>query len=115
MAQSGPVTLLDSKNLYLEFSGNLLPVTKAGHQLNFKFDVNISLFIYVYFKILFHFFNQIILICFKKAFKDNRCEFSIRMKDPEDHAACRVFFMTEPKVCLLYNSLSINIHFMYSF
>lgn len=41
IAHSTAVTLLDSKDVYLEFSGNLVPVTKSGSQPVFAFEVNV--------------------------------------------------------------------------
>ncbi|CAG9109216.1 unnamed protein product [Plutella xylostella] len=62
--------LLGGKYVHLEFSGNLLPVTKCGTQPTFKFE----------------------------AFKDNRVEFTVRVKHQGEPAAGRVYFMNEPKV-----------------
>ncbi|CAG9109213.1 unnamed protein product [Plutella xylostella] len=42
VAHSTAVRLLDGKDVHLEFSGNLLPVTKCGTQPTFKFEVHLS-------------------------------------------------------------------------
>ncbi|XP_061724534.1 uncharacterized protein LOC133530585 [Cydia pomonella] len=70
VAHSTSVKFLDSKEVYLEFSGNLVPVTKSGSQPMFKFE----------------------------AFKDNRVEFPVRVKHPEESSSGRIYFMNEPKV-----------------
>lgn len=61
---------LDSKDLYIEFSGNLIPVTKSGVQLKFTF----------------------------KAFRQNRLSFHAKVKDPLLDPVARMLFMREPKV-----------------
>ncbi|XP_041983905.1 interaptin-like isoform X2 [Aricia agestis] len=70
VAHSTAVVLSDGKPVYLEFSGNLVPVTKSGTQPNFTFE----------------------------AFKDNRVEFTVRVKHHEESPAGRIYFMNEPKV-----------------
>ncbi|CAD0206244.1 unnamed protein product [Chrysodeixis includens] len=70
VAHSTSVRFLDSKEVYLEFSGNLVPVTKSGSQPMFTFE----------------------------AFKDNRVEFTVRVKHHEENPSGRIYFMNEPKV-----------------
>lgn len=62
--------VLDGKDLYIEFSGNLVPVTKSGVQLKFTF----------------------------KAFRQNRLSFHVKVKDPLSDPVARMLFMKEPKV-----------------
>lgn len=61
---------LDGKDLYIEFSGNLVPVTKSGVQLKFTF----------------------------KAFRQNRLSFHVKVKDPLLDPVARMLFMREPKI-----------------
>ncbi|XP_018401758.1 PREDICTED: ankyrin-2-like [Cyphomyrmex costatus] len=61
---------LDGKDLYIEFSGNLIPVTKSGMQLKFTF----------------------------RAFRQNRLSFHVKVKDPLLDPVARMLFMREPKV-----------------
>ncbi|XP_050685077.1 uncharacterized protein LOC126979682 isoform X4 [Leptidea sinapis] len=70
VAHSTAVRFLDGKEIHLEFSGNLVPVTKSGSQPAFKFE----------------------------AFKDNRVEFTVRVKHHEESPSGRIYFMNEPKV-----------------
>lgn len=70
VAHSTSVRLLDGKEVYLEFSGNLVPVTKSGTQPMLTFE----------------------------AFKDNRAEFTVRVKHREENPSGRIYFMNEPKV-----------------
>lgn len=56
--------------MYLEFSGNLVPVTKSGQQLKFTF----------------------------KAFRQNRLSFNVKVKDQLLDPVARMMFMREPKV-----------------
>lgn len=69
VAHSTAVKFLDGKPIYLEFSGNLVPVTKSGTQPTFTFE----------------------------AFKDNRVEFTVRVKHHEENPSGRIYFMNEPK------------------
>ncbi|KAG6445462.1 hypothetical protein O3G_MSEX003902 [Manduca sexta] len=70
VAHSTSVKFLDGKDVYLEFSGNLVPVTKSGSQPMLTFE----------------------------AFKDNRVEFTVRVKHHEESPSGRIYFMNEPKV-----------------
>ncbi|XP_055922516.1 ankyrin-3 isoform X2 [Eupeodes corollae] len=69
VAKSRDVEIPEDQDIYLEFSGNLLPVLKSGEQLNMKFH----------------------------AFRENRLSFLVRVKDQED-AFGRISFMSEPKI-----------------
>ncbi|XP_066908562.1 ankyrin-2 isoform X2 [Halyomorpha halys] len=70
VAKSRDVEVLEGKMQYLEFAGNLIPVTKSGDQPKLGF----------------------------RAFKENRLPFTVRVKDPHADALGRVIFMREPKV-----------------
>jgi ankyrin len=62
--------VLEGKPQYIEFSGNLVPVTKSGDQLQLGF----------------------------RAFRENRLPFTVRVKDPHADTVGRILFMKEPKV-----------------
>ncbi|XP_011332219.2 ankyrin-2 isoform X2 [Ooceraea biroi] len=70
IVKSRDVEALDGKDLYIEFTGNLVPVTKSGVQLKFTF----------------------------KAFRQNRLSFHVKVKDPQLDPVARMLFMREPKV-----------------
>jgi ankyrin len=70
MAKSRDVEVLEGKTQWVEFNGNLVPVTKSGEQLQLGFH----------------------------AFKENRLPFTVRVKDPHADTVGRVLFMREPKV-----------------
>ncbi|XP_055948769.1 uncharacterized protein LOC129981785 isoform X4 [Argiope bruennichi] len=70
VAKSRDVEVLEGKLQYLEFAGNLVPVTKSGEQLSFTFQ----------------------------AFRENRLPFTIRVKDTHQEPMGRVAFMREPRV-----------------
>ncbi|CAL1295809.1 unnamed protein product [Larinioides sclopetarius] len=70
VAKSRDVEVLEGKLQYLEFAGNLVPVTKSGEQLSFTFQ----------------------------AFRENRLPFTIRVKDTHQEPLGRVAFMREPRV-----------------
>ncbi len=57
----------------MEMSGNLVPVTKSGEQLSFRFY----------------------------AFRENRLPFTVRVKDVNAEPLGRIAFMKEPKVRVL--------------
>lgn len=61
---------MEGKSQYIEFAGNLVPITKSGEQLQFSF----------------------------RAFRENRLPFSVRVKDQHAEAIGRALFMREPKV-----------------
>ncbi|KAG5895842.1 hypothetical protein JTB14_038272 [Gonioctena quinquepunctata] len=70
VAKSRDVEVLEGKQQYVEFAGNLVPITKSGEQLSFSF----------------------------RAFRENRLPFSVRVKDQHAEAVSRCLFMKEPKV-----------------
>ncbi|KAL3274835.1 hypothetical protein HHI36_019618 [Cryptolaemus montrouzieri] len=70
IAKSRDVEVLEGKSQYIEFAGNLIPITKSGEQLQFSF----------------------------RAFRENRLPFSVRVKDQHAEAVSRCLFMREPKV-----------------
>ncbi|XP_064457859.1 ankyrin-2-like isoform X20 [Ornithodoros turicata] len=69
VAKSRDVEVLENKPQYLEFAGNLIPVTKSGEQLSLTFQ----------------------------AFRENRVPFNVRVKDLHQEALGRVAFMKEPR------------------
>uniref|UniRef100_A0A0K2T181 Putative LOC100642686 [Bombus terrestris] n=1 Tax=Lepeophtheirus salmonis TaxID=72036 RepID=A0A0K2T181_LEPSM len=69
VAKSRDVEVLEGKLNYLEFGGNLVPVSKSGQQFSLKFN----------------------------AFKENRLPFVVRVKDTESKSMGRVAFMRESK------------------
>ncbi|XP_046392819.1 ankyrin-3 isoform X15 [Ischnura elegans] len=70
VAKSRDVEVLEGKSQFVEFAGNLVPVTKSGDQLQLGFH----------------------------AFKENRLPFTVRVKDPHADTVGRILFMREPKV-----------------
>ncbi|XP_045138081.1 ankyrin-2-like isoform X33 [Portunus trituberculatus] len=70
VAKSRDVEVLEGKPQFLEFAGNLVPVTKSGDQLAFNFY----------------------------AFRENRLPFTVRVKDQHADPIGRVAFMRQPKV-----------------
>uniref|UniRef100_T1J7N3 Death domain-containing protein n=1 Tax=Strigamia maritima TaxID=126957 RepID=T1J7N3_STRMM len=69
VAKSRDVEVLENKSQYVEFAGNLIPVTKSGEQLALNFH----------------------------AFRENRLPFIVREKDPNQEPIGRIAFMKEPK------------------
>ena len=69
VAKSRDVEVLESKSQYLEFAGNLVPVTKSGEQLALTF----------------------------RAFRENRLPFVVRVKDGHAEPIGRVAFMREAR------------------
>ncbi|XP_044251362.1 ankyrin-3 isoform X2 [Drosophila takahashii] len=69
VAKSRDIEVLQDQTIYLEFAGNVVPVLKAGEQLNTKFQ----------------------------AFCENRLSFIAHIKDPEFPQG-RICFMNNPKV-----------------
>ena len=61
--------VLEGKSHFVEFGGNLVPVTKSGDQLSLRFF----------------------------AFRENRIPFNVKVKDPHSEPMGRVAFMKEPK------------------
>ncbi|XP_025017279.1 uncharacterized protein LOC107365449 isoform X4 [Tetranychus urticae] len=68
-AKSRDVEVLEGKPQYLEFAGNLVPVTKSGEQLNLTFN----------------------------AFRENRLPFLIRVRDSSQEPFGKIAFMKEPR------------------
>jgi ankyrin len=69
VAKSRDVEVLEGKSQYLEFAGNLVPVTKSGEQLSLTFQ----------------------------AFRENRLPFVMRVKDPNQDPLGRIAFMRESR------------------
>ncbi|KAI1291714.1 Ankyrin-2 [Halotydeus destructor] len=69
VAKSRDVEVLEGKRQFIEFAGNLIPVTKSGEQLSLNFQ----------------------------AFKENRLPFVMRVRDPHQEPVGRIAFMREPK------------------
>ncbi|OQR74424.1 hypothetical protein BIW11_09084 [Tropilaelaps mercedesae] len=69
VAKSRDVEVLEDTPQYLEFAGNLVPITKSGEQLALTFE----------------------------AFKENRVAFNARVKDMHQEPMGRVAFMKEPR------------------
>lgn len=75
---------MEGKSQYIEFAGNLVPITKSGEQLQFSF----------------------------RAFRENRLPFSVRVKDQHAEAVGRCLFMREPKVnIMLMKILELRLKF----
>lgn len=70
IAKSRDVEVLEGKTHYLEFFGNLFPITKSGDQLFHKFH----------------------------AFRENRLPFNIRVKDPNNETVGRISFFREARL-----------------
>lgn len=68
--------VLEGKAQFIEFAGNLVPITKSGEQLQFSF----------------------------RAFRENRLPFSVRVKDQHAEAIGRALFMREPKVSNIFSA-----------
>jgi ankyrin len=69
VAKSRDVEVLEGKLQYLEFAGNLVPVTKSGEQLSLTFQ----------------------------AFRENRLPFVMRVKDSNQDPLGRIAFMRESR------------------
>eukprot|EP00102_Acyrthosiphon_pisum_P011321 XP_008180009.1 PREDICTED: uncharacterized protein LOC100167995 isoform X5 [Acyrthosiphon pisum] len=70
VSNSRDVEVLEGKPVYVEFAGNLVPVTKSGEQLRLVV----------------------------RAFKENRLPFTMRVKDPSAEPRSWTIIMKEPKV-----------------
>ncbi|VEN62626.1 unnamed protein product [Callosobruchus maculatus] len=70
IAKSRDIEVMEGKDIYMEFAGNLVPVLQSGDQPKFSF----------------------------RAFRENRAAFNMRLRDPDEEATGRVVFMTDPKV-----------------
>ncbi|KAH1010688.1 hypothetical protein HUJ05_004944 [Dendroctonus ponderosae] len=69
VAKSRDIEILEGKDIFMEFAGNLVPVLQSNDQPKLGF----------------------------KAFKENRCAFNMRLKDHDEDAVGRIIFMAEPK------------------
>ncbi|CAG0904859.1 unnamed protein product [Cyprideis torosa] len=69
IAKSKDVEVLEGKPQFLEFGGNLVPVTKSGDQLRLMFE----------------------------AFRENRLPFTVRIKDINSKPVGRIAFMRDPR------------------
>lgn len=69
IAKSRDVEVLEHKAQFIEFAGNIAPVTKSGEQLYLIFN----------------------------AFRENRLPFTIRVKDPSQEATGRIAFMRDSR------------------
>lgn len=69
VAKSRDVEVLETKPQYLEFAGNVVPVTKSGEQLALTF----------------------------RAFRENRLPFTVRVKDSHAEPIGRIAFMREAR------------------
>lgn len=73
--------MLEGKTQYVEFAGNLVPVTKSGEQLQLGF----------------------------RAFRENRLPFTARVKDPHADSVGRTLFMREARVSIYNRGQNIMI------
>ena len=87
VAKSRDVEVLEGKPQFLEFAGNLVPVTKSGDQLAFNFY----------------------------AFRENRLPFTVRVKDQHADPIGRVAFMRQPKVSDIILKALCNFDFVLIF
>lgn len=69
IAKSRDVEVLEAKSAFVEFAGNIHPVTKSGEQLNLTF----------------------------RAFRENRLPFLVRVRDGDQEAMGRIAFMRHPR------------------
>ncbi|XP_066256212.1 ankyrin-3-like isoform X3 [Euwallacea similis] len=70
VAKSRDIEVLEGKDIYMEFAGNLVPILQSDDQPKLGF----------------------------KAFKENRCAFNMRLKDHDEDPVGRIIFMVEPKL-----------------
>ncbi|XP_065160043.1 ankyrin-3-like isoform X3 [Atheta coriaria] len=70
IAKSRDIEVLEGKDIFMEFAGNLVPVLSSGDQPRLNF----------------------------KAFRENRVAFTMRIRDQDDEPEGRIMFMTDPKV-----------------
>jgi len=66
--------VLEGKAQFVEFAGNLVPVTKSGEQLQLGF----------------------------RGFRENRLAFTVRVKDPHADPIGRILFMKEAKASIQF-------------
>ncbi|XP_068892801.1 ankyrin-3-like isoform X5 [Tenebrio molitor] len=70
IAKSRDVEVLENKEVFMEFAGNLVPVLQSGEQPRLGF----------------------------KAFRENRLAFTMRLRDPDEQPLGRIIFMSDSKV-----------------
>ncbi|KAJ8966561.1 hypothetical protein NQ314_003456 [Rhamnusium bicolor] len=70
IAKSRDIEVLEPKDVFMEFAGNLVPVLQSGDQPRLGF----------------------------KAFKENRLAFNMRLRDPDEDAVGRIVFMSDARV-----------------
>ncbi|XP_063920116.1 ankyrin-3-like isoform X2 [Zophobas morio] len=70
IAKSRDIEVLENKDVYMEFAGNLVPVLQSGEQPRLGF----------------------------KAFRENRLAFTMRLRDPDEEPVGRIIFMSDSKV-----------------
>lgn len=66
--------VLEDKSVFVEFAGNLVPITKSGDQLELNF----------------------------RAFRENRLPFTVRARDTDEKAMARILFMPDPKASIFH-------------
>lgn len=71
--------MLEDKSVFVEFAGNLVPITKSGDQLELNF----------------------------RAFRENRLPFTVRARDTDEKAMARILFMPDPKASTCNQSIAI--------
>ncbi|KAF5283144.1 hypothetical protein FQA39_LY17402 [Lamprigera yunnana] len=70
ISKSRDIEVLEGKDIYMEFAGNLVPILQSGDQPKLGFQ----------------------------AFKENRLAFSMRLRDADEDASGRIIFKGDPKV-----------------
>ncbi|XP_064215969.1 ankyrin-3 isoform X5 [Tribolium castaneum] len=70
IAKSRDIEVLENKDVFMEFAGNLVPVLQSGEQPRLGF----------------------------KAFRENRSAFTMRLRDPDEEPVGRIVFMSDSKV-----------------
>ncbi|KAK4872920.1 hypothetical protein RN001_014949 [Aquatica leii] len=70
IAKSRDIEVLESKDIFMEFAGNLVPILQSGDQPKLGFQ----------------------------AFKENRLAFTMRVRDADEEASGRIIFKGDPKV-----------------
>ncbi|XP_044258344.1 ankyrin-3-like isoform X5 [Tribolium madens] len=70
IAKSRDIEVLENKDIFMEFAGNLVPVLQSGEQPRLGF----------------------------KAFRENRSAFTMRLRDPDEEPVGRIVFMSDSKV-----------------
>ena len=80
IAKSRDVEVLEGKSHFVEFGGNLVPVTKSGDQLSLRFY----------------------------AFRENRLPFNVRVKDPNSEPLGRIgkFMVKTAKIAQKFVKIS---------